>query len=316
MKDFIFPMNLQLFAEGGAAAGGEGGAEGTGVSAPAAGVQTKGAKSNPYANVVFGKQPTQSTDSAPAAEVQTETQTAEKPVDRHAEFEAMIKGDYKEAYDKRVQDTIQKRLKGAKETSDKYEATLPLMDLLAAKYGVDASDPAAIVKAIEADDDFFESAAAEQGMDAKAFRRMAKLEQENTRIKAQQAEQAKQAQLNQQYAVWEQQAQQAKQLYPNLDLNVESQNPQFRQLLFAGIDVGTAYMVIHKDDIVGGAMQYATQQAKQQVANSIAASGKRPSENGMQGQSSVIVKSDPSKWTKADRAEVARRVARGERIEL
>lgn len=316
MKDFIFPMNLQLFAEGGAAAGGEGGAEGTGVSAPAAGVQTKGAKNNPYANVVFGKQPTQSADGAPAAEVQTETQTAEKPVDRHAEFEAMIKGDYKEAYDKRVQDTIQKRLKGAKETSDKYEATLPLMDLLAAKYGVDASDPAAIVKAIEADDDFFESAAAEQGMDAKAFRRMAKLEQENTRIKAQQAEQAKQAQLNQQYAVWEQQAQQAKQLYPNLDLNVESQNPQFRQLLFAGIDVGTAYMVIHKDDIVGGAMQYATQQAKQQVANSIAASGKRPAENGMQGQSSVIVKSDPSKWTKADRAEVARRVARGERIEL
>ena len=286
MKDFIFPMNLQLFAEGGAAAGGEGGAEGTGVSAPAAGVQTKGAKSNPYANVVFGKQPTQSTESAPAAEVQTETQTAEKPVDRHAEFEAMIKGDYKEAYDKRVQDTIQKRLKGAKETSDKYEATLPLMDLLAAKYGVDASDPAAIVKAIEADDDFFES------------------------------EQAKQAQLNQQYAVWEQQAQQAKQLYPNLDLNVESQNPQFRQLLFAGIDVGTAYMVIHKDEVVGGAMQYATQQAKQQVANSIAASGKRPAENGMQGQSSVIVKSDPSKWTKADRAEVARRVARGERIEL
>lgn len=315
MKDFIFPMNLQLFAEGGAATGGEGGAEGTGVSAPAAGVQTKGAK-NPLANVVYGKQPV---DTAPAAEVQTDNQNAEKPVqtvDRHAEFEAMIKGDYKEAYDKRVQDTIQKRLKGAKETSDKYEAMLPLMDMMAAKYGVDASDPAAIIKAIEADDDFFERAAAEQGMDAKAFRRMAKLQQENTRIKAQQAEQAKQAQLNQQYAVWEQQAQQAKQLYPNLDLNVESQNPQFRQLLFAGIDVGTAYMVVHKDEVVGGAMQYATQQAKQQVANSIAASGKRPAENGMQAQGSVIVKSDPSKWTKADRAEVAKRVARGERIEL
>ena len=311
MKDILFPMNLQLFTEGGAAAG-DGAGEGAGVSAPAAGVQTKGAK-NPLANVVYGKQPV---DTAPAAEVQTDNQPTEKPVDRTAEFEAMIKGDYQEAYDKRVQDTIQKRLKGANETTAKYEATLPLMDMLAAKYGVDASDPAAIIKAIEADDDFFESTAAEQGMDAKAFRKMAKLQQENTRIKAQQAEQAKQAQLNQQYAVWEQQAQQAKQLYPNLDLNVESQNPQFRQLLFAGIDVGTAYMVVHKDDIVGGAMQYATQQAKQQVANSIAASGKRPAENGMQAQGSVIVKSDPSKWTKADRAEVAKRVARGERIEL
>ena len=38
MKDFIFPMDLQLFADGGAAAGGDGGAEGPGVSAPAAGV--------------------------------------------------------------------------------------------------------------------------------------------------------------------------------------------------------------------------------------------------------------------------------------
>ena len=66
MKDFVFPMNLQLFAEGGAAAGGEGGGEGAGVTAQAAAVQTKGVKSNPLANVMYGKQPQ---ESAPAAEV-------------------------------------------------------------------------------------------------------------------------------------------------------------------------------------------------------------------------------------------------------
>ena len=312
MKNILFPMNLQLFAEGGAAAGGEGTGEGAGVSAPAAGVQTKGAK-NPLANVVYGKQPV---DTAPAAEVQTDNQPTEKPVDRTAEFEAMIKGDYKEAYDKRVQDTIQKRLKGANETIAKYEATLPLMDMLAAKYKVDASDPAAIMKAMEEDDDFFESVASEHGMDAKAYRNMAKLERENERLRNQQAEQAKQAQLNQQYAVWEQQAQQAKQLYPNLNLNVECQNSQFRQLLMSGIDVKTAYKVIHDDEITSGLIQHATQTAKQQVANSVAAAGKRPAENGMQAQSSVTIKSDPSKWTKADRAEVARRAARGEKIYL
>jgi hypothetical protein len=316
MKDFIFPVNLQLFAEGGAAAGGEGGAEGTGVSAPAAGVQTKGAKSNPYANVVFGKQPTQSADGAPAAEVQTETQTAEKPVDRHAEFEAMIKGDYKEAYDKRVQDTIQKRLKGAKETSDKYEATLPLMDLLAAKYGVDASDPAAIVKAIEADDDFFDGVASEQGMDVKSFRKMAKIESENARLKAAEAQRAKDQAWSARVADWVQQANDAKTEFPELDFNKEMENKEFQNRLFNGYSVRDAYLTTHKDELFTGLATYATKTAKQQVANSIAASGKRPAENGMQGQSSVIVKSDPSKWTKADRAEVARRVARGERIEL
>ena len=296
MRDVLFPINLQLFAEGGATAGGDGAGNGaTGVSAPAAGVQTKGAK-NPLANVVYGKQPNQAVE-APAAEVQKETQPAQ-PVDRNAEFEALIKGDYKEAYDKRVQDTIQKRLKGANETAAKYEATLPLMDMLAARYGMDASDPAALMKAIEGDEEFLAQAAVDKGMDGKAYNGFVKLERENARLRASQAEQQKQAK------------------YPNLDLNVESQNPQFRQLLMAGIDVGTAYGVIHQDDIMAGAMQYATQTAQQKVANSVAAAGKRPAENGMQGQSAVTIKHDPSKWTKADRAEVAKRVARGEKIYL
>lgn len=312
MKDVLFPMNLQMFAEGGAAAGGDGG-QGTGVSAPAAGVQTKGAK-NPLANVVYGKQPAQATD-APAAEVQKETQPAQ-PVDRKAEFEAMINGDYKEEYGKRVQDTVQKRLKGANETAAKYEATLPIMDMLAARYGTDASDPAALLKAIEADNEFLSDAAADNNMDDAAYKGYIKLKRENARLKASQAEQQKQAQLDQQYAAWAQQAEKAKVKYPNLDLNVESQNPQFRQLLFAGIDVATAYGVIHQDDIMAGAMQYATQTAQQKVANSVAAAGKRPAENGMQGQSAVTIKSDPSTWTKKDREEVRRRAARGEKIYL
>lgn len=314
MRDVLFPINLQLFADGGAAAG-DGAGEGTGVSAPAAGVQTKGVKANPYANVVFGKQPAQAKETVPAAEVQKEPEHSD-PVDLNAEFEALIKGKYKDAYDKRTQDTIRQRLKGANETSAKYEAMLPVMDMLAAKYGVDAADPAAMVKAIEKDDEFFSAAAMEMGMEPKAFRGYTQVKAENARLKAQQAEKAKQAQLNQQYAVWEQQAQQARNLYPNLDLNVESQNPQFRQLLFAGVDVGTAYTVIHKDDIIGGAMQHTAQTVKQQVANSIAAAGKRPTENGMSGQSAVEVKADPSKWSKKDRAEVIRRAARGEKIYL
>lgn len=314
--DYLFlPMNLQLFAEGGAAAGGEGGAEGTGVTAPAAGVQTKGAK-NPLANVRYGKQPE---DTAPAAEVQTEPETKaepEKPVDRHAEFEAMIKGDYKEAYDKRVQSTIQKRLKGASETQQRYEALQPLLDLLGAKYGVDSTDAEALYKAAEEDDGFFEAAAVEKNMSVKDYKQMLKLQSENNRLKAQQADRAKQEQMDRQYSVWEQQANEAKKLYPGLDLNTESQNPQFRQLLFAGVDVGTAYMVLHKDDVIAGAMQHTAKTVEQKLANNMAAGGKRPAENGMNSQSAAVTKRDPSTWSKADREEVRRRAARGEKIFL
>lgn len=311
MNFTIFPMNLQLFAEGGAAAGGEGGGEGAGVTAQAAAVQSKGVKSNPLANVQYGKQPQ---ESAPTTEVQKEAEP--QTVDRHAEFEAMIKGDYKEAYDKRVQDTIQKRLKGAKANEERLTAMNPLLDLLSARYGVQSDDTAGLIKALEADEAFFENAAAEKNMDPKDYREMLQLRGENARLKNQNEEQFKQAQRDKQYAIWEQQAEQARLKYPGLDLNVESENPQFRQLLFAGIDVGTAYAAIHQDDILAGAMQYTAKTVKQKVANSIAAGNSRPAENGASGQSAAIIKNDPSQWTKADREEVRRRAARGEKIYL
>ena len=312
MNKFLFPMNLQLFAEGGAAAGDGGGAEGAGVTAPAAGVQKKGAKSNPLANVMYGKQPQ---ESAPAAEVQTEPTQSQTP-DRNAEFEKMIKGDYKEAYDKRVQDTIQKRLKTHKETEDRLTAMNPLLDILSAKYGVEASNTEGLIKALEADDDFFEKAALEQNMDPKAYRQLMKLQTENARLKNQNEQKVQEEQRNQQYAIWEQQAAEAKNLYPNLDLNVESENPQFRKLLFAGVDVGTAYMVIHKDNVLAGAMHHTAKTVEQKLANKIAAGNSRPAENGTSGQSAAIIKTDPSKWTRADREEVRRRAARGEKIYL
>lgn len=314
MKNFIFPMNLQLFAEGGAAAGGEGGGEGTGVTAQAAAVQTpKGVKSNPLAGVMYGKQK----ESAPAAEVQKSAETkTETPPDLDAEFEELIKGKFKDQYGKRVQDTVQKRLKGAKETEDRLTAMNPLVDLLSARYGVKADDTAGLIKALEGDDTFFENAAADRGMETKDYRKLIQLEAENTRLRSQQEQQFKQEQANKQYAIWEQQAEEAKKLYPNLDLNVESQNPQFRQLLMAGIPVGTAYMALHQDEVLTAAMQHTAKTVEQKLSNKIAAGNARPAENGASGQSAAVIKSDPSKWTKADREEVRRRAARGERIYL
>lgn len=313
MRDVLFPMNLQLFAEGGAPSG-DGGGQGTGVTAQAAAVQSKGAKSNPLANVVYGKQPQ---ESAPVAEVQKDTEPKEEPVvDLEAEFEELIKGKYKDQYNKRTQDTVQKRLKGAKETEERLTAMNPLLDLLSARYGVKADDTAGLIKALEGDDAFYEKAAEENDMDVKNYRKLMQLQSENTRLKRQNEEQFRQDQMNKQYALWEQQAEQAKTLYPKLDLNVESQNPQFRQLLMAGIDVGTAYLALHRDDVLAGAMQHTAKTVEQKLANKIAAGNSRPPENGASGQSAAVIKTDPSKWTKEDRAEVRRRAARGEKIYL
>ena len=105
-------------------------------------------------------------------------------------------------------------------------------------------------------------------------------------------------------------------LYPGFDLEKESKNPQFLSMLRAGVPVQTAYEVIHMDDIKAGVAQTTARRTEKQVVDGIRAKGSRPPENGTSSQSAFTVKDDPSKWTKQDRAEIARRVARGETIKL
>ena len=304
MKNYYFiPMlNLQLFAEG----AGEGGtAEGQGVTEAAALPQTKGAKSNPLADVKYGIQE----EAAPAAEVQN-TATP----DRNAAFEALIKGEYKDLYDAKVQDTIQKRLKGQKEIVDKYNALQPIREILAKKHGVDAEDIEALFNAIEEDDSYFEEEALERNMTVKQLKEVKKMERENADLRAQMEEAQRQENGKKLYAAWMQQADEAKKVYPSFDLRAEMNKPKFVDLLRSNIDVRTAYEVLHKDEIIPAAMQFTAKTVESKLAKSIAANGSRPSENGMSSQSAAVVKSDVSQLSKADRAEIIRRVQRGEKI--
>ena len=300
---FIPMLSLQLFAEG---AGDGGTAQGQGVTEAAALPQTKGEKANPLANVKYGIQEEQV---APAAEVQ---QTAAP--DPNAEFEELIKGKYKPQYDAKMQDTIQKRLKSSKETVDKFNALSPTLELLAKKYGVDVADIAGLNKAIEEDDSYFEEEALQKGMTVQQLKEVRKMERENADLRAQMQEAQRQEQGKKLYAAWMQQADEAKKVYPSFDLKTEMNNPKFLELLRSNIDVRTAYEVTHKDEIISGAMQFTAQAVESKLAKKIASNGARPAENGMRSQSAAVVKSDVSQLSKADRAEIIRRVQRGEKI--
>ena len=312
-KTIFIPMllNLQLFAEGtgSAGTGGDGGtgAEGTmGATVTAAMSQKKGVKSNPLANVVYGKQESAS----PVSEVKTETTTE----DRNAKFEELIKGEYKDLYDARVQDTIQKRLKGSKETEEKYKALAPTLEALASKYGVDATDIEALNKAIQEDDSYFEEEALQKGITVQQLKEIKKIERENAEFRKMAEERERREAAGKQYAQWMQQAEEAKRIYPGLDLDTEAKNPQFVRLLNSGVDVGTAYKAIHMDELIPAAMQHTAKVVEQKLTNKIVANGSRPTENGISSQGATVVKSDVSKLTKADRQEIIRRVARGEKI--
>jgi hypothetical protein len=140
------------------------------------------------------------------------------------------------------------------------------------------------------------------------------MERENADLKRQMEEQNRRENANKVYAQWMEQAEKTKAVYPTFDLKTEMQNPQFTNLLRSNVDVRTAYEVLHKDDIIPGAMQFAAKQVEQKLANKIIANGARPAENGNNSQSATVVKSDVSQLSKADRQEIIRRVQRGEKI--
>ena len=313
-KSLFFPkfLDLQLFAEGGSAGAGTGdggtGAEGAkGVTATAAVSQNKGVKSNPLADVKYGIQPTEK--ASPAAEV------VENPTeDRNAKFEALIKGEYKDLYDARVQDTVQKRLKGSKETVEKYEALAPTLEVLAKKYGVDPADIVALNKAIEEDDSYYEQEALEKGLTVEQLKEVHKMEKENAELRKMMEERERKEQADKTYSRWMEQAKETKANFPSFDMKTEMQNPDFRELLNSNVDVQTAYKVIHMDEIFSGAMQYTAKQVEQKLTNKIIAGGARPSENGNSSQGASVTKRDVSLLTDADIDEVIRRVEGGAKI--
>ena len=312
-SNHLLHFNLQLFAEGG-----DGGtsASGTmGETAVAATPQTMGVKrgrSNPLADVKYGIQPDETL--AQTTDVQ-QTENASTEIDRNAEFEKLIKGDYKDAYNQRVQETVQKRLKGTKEITDKYEALAPVLEILSKKHGVEEGNIDALIKAIEEDDSYFEEEALEKGMTVEELKRIRKIEKENSQLKAEMAENQRRANAAKLYGEWLRQAEEVKGIYPSFDLETELRNPAFRRLVQdPAIGVRTAYEAIHHDDVVQGAMQFTAQAVEQKLVNNIIAGGARPIENGNASQSASLTKSDVSQLSKADRAEIARRVARGEKI--
>ncbi len=287
-NSILMTLDLQLFADGGD--GGTGSAGATGEIGTAAVSQTS---------------------------ITDADGTTATTVDRNAEFEKLIKGEYKDLYDARVQDTVKNRLKGQKETVEKYNALAPTLETLAKKYGVDASDINALNKAIEEDDAYYEEEALEKGVTVEQLKQFKKMERENAELKKLRDEKNAKEAAEQKVATWMEESKQVKAIYPQFDLRSEMQNSKFVDLLrVPGVDVRTAYELTHKDEIIAGAMQFTAKTVEKKIADKIAANGARPTENGLSSQSASLTQSDVSQLSKAEILDIQRRVARGEKVDL
>ena len=289
MKNNYLVLNLRLFEGEGS---GDAGSAASGVSTADAGQSGR----NPQ-------------DAAA-----TETKVTKTAEERSNEFESLIKGEYKDIFDSRVQKIVQGRLKESKGAEDQLKNLQPVLDLLSSKYGVDATDAKALISAVESDNAYWEEEAANTGMSIEQVKELHRMRAENERFRRAEREAERQRGIQEIQTRWAQESEAAKQIYPGFDFATEAQNNDFTDLLKAGVDVKTAYEVIHKDEIIHSAMQYTAAEVKQKTVNSIQAQGRRPAENGVSSQGAAVTKKDVNSLTRKDREDLERRAMRGEKI--
>lgn len=335
----ILHVNLCLFDGGaaGAAAAGAGEGAGSGTqgdsqqTAPGAtrrGNQTTAAQrrgSGEYSNVKFGKQdqpaaaggqqanPPDAGEESKKQGVETTSDTLEE---KRKAFRALVDGEYKDQYTEDTQRIIDRRFRETKNLETQLSQQKPILDMLMQRYKIADGDLGKLTQAIENDNAYWSQAAEEAGMSVEQYKQFQKLQRENAQLLQAQRRSQNQQAAEKQLQKWYQEAEAMKADYPGFDLGRESQDPQFLSMLRSGVPVKLAYEVMHMDEIKSTVAQTTAQQTEKQVVEGIRAKGARPAENGTSSQSGFVVKDDPAKWTKKDRAEIVRRVQRGEQIKL
>lgn len=324
----LLRITLRLFDGGngtGASAAGEGDGSSVGETQGAVPGSTRRGKSGEYKGVVFGKQaaggdnaggivtdtPEPLHDAGADTDVSVTSDTREE---RRKAFHDLVSGEYKDIYTEETQRMINSRFKETRSLEAQLKKQQGLMDTLAQRYGIPGADPDKLMAALENDDAYWSEAAEEAGMSVEQYKQFQKLKRENTELMRDQQGRQRQEKVQQQAREWFEQAQAVKAKFPKFDFAGELQKPEFTAMLRAGTPVEHAYKVLHFDELMDGAVQVTMADTEKRVADHVRARGLRPAENGTTSQSAFTIKDDPSKLTREDFEEIARRVARGESI--
>lgn len=337
----LLTVTLGLF-DGGAAAGASGAAAGAsggdGAAASAQGETNaarpgntrRGKTGGNSAKIVYGREehPTQVNGNG-AKTMQKDDAGSSKNggEDLKTEFLALVNGKYKDIYTAETQRIINDRFKKERGREQQLNAQQPIIDALMRHYGIEDGDVSKLRASFDGDDAMngvlFAKEAENAGMSVEQYRKYRQVQQENDELRRAEESRRKQQRADETYNDWIRQATEltgtkdAPGEYPNFDLAAEVRdNPRFIAMLRAGIPVRDAYEVSHLGEILAGNAANAAREMEKRVVDNVRAKGMRPSENGTSSQPGVVRKSDPSKFTKEDRAEIARRVRRGERIIL
>lgn len=317
---------LQLFADGDGGDGGDGGAAPMGETSGAAD------RSNDYESRLRelgvpenkirkakGTAPVQS-ENVQAEPTQIATENAEAPIQAEAQPEAAKKLSWDEImadpeYNQKMQEIVQNRVKKSKEAEDKLAKLAPALDNLSRKYNLDSNDIDELVKAVEADDSYYEDYALRMGLDVETAKKLDRAEKENARRQKQEAEAFERQKIVNHINKLESEANELKKVFPNFDLRTELNNPAFARMTSpqVGIPVQDAYYAVHRQEIQQASMQIAAQKTAQALSNNLQSRQNRPVENGGT-QAASVTSFNYANASKAQREALKARIRRGEKI--
>lgn len=231
-------------------------------------------------------------------------------------FEELIEGEYKDDFKKEMSKRIKDRLKGSKEAEERLKTLEPTLSLLVKHYGLDAENPdyEALSRAVTEDDAYYEDAAMAAGLDVKTFKKMEQMKFKNAQLESEAERARKEEEQRRFFENLATQEAGVKEIYPNFDLRAELENENFARLVFNNVPARTAFEVVHKDEIISGAMQFAAKKAEKALTDNILAGGQRPPEAAAGTNTPTKTGFDASKLTKEERAKIRERVLRGERV--
>ena len=305
---------LQFFADGASGSGEGGEGAGTGVEAGAADrtLEDLGVPADRAERFRQRRSKMQ-----PPAETREEPAAEEPPAEE--QNPAMSWDDFMGIPEnqQRLQAMMADRGKKATEAKAAADATMnkvnPMLELLAAKYGIDATDGQydidAITRALTDDDSLYAEKAEELGVDVSVAKQLEQANMERRRAEmreqamlAEQQKQERDFQLRQHFNKMQQEATKLKELFPDFDLQNELRDPKFLRYTSpeVGMSVTDAFYSLHHDSIMQQQAEAIAKRAKADAAASIR-SGVRPRENGSAATAAVAAAPDIRHMTREDR---------------
>ncbi len=156
-------------------------------------------------------------------------------------FDDYVKA-HKDEASKWFQKQFNRRHADYNQLKSRADASAQVLDVLAAKYNLDANDVDGIVKALNGDDSMFEERAIEAGMTVEQYKRFSEAQAENRRLRAEQQQFQQTQQIQRQMEEWDRQSNNLKQIFPDFDLDAELKNPDFEKALRSASPLTVPFM--------------------------------------------------------------------------